>query len=79
MHIFKNNPATTQDSLLRLPQVKITSGLSRSSIYQNIKNGDFPTPIKIGKRAVAWRESDIQKWLNSRPLVSLNRPNGEML
>ena len=79
MHNLKNSPDTTLDSLLRLPRVKMTSGLSRSSIYENIKNGTFPTPIKIGKRAVAWRESDIQKWLNSRPLVSLNRPNGEML
>ena len=78
MHNFKNNPTTVLDSLLRLPKVKITSGLSRSSIYENIKNGSFPAPIKIGKRAVAWRESDIQKWLNSRPLLRLNRPNGEM-
>ncbi len=63
--------------LLKLDTVKSFTGLSKSSIYSFIKNGSFPNPIRIGKRAVAWRESDIQRWLNSRPFVSLNSPNGE--
>lgn len=40
---------------------KIT-GLSRSLIYEMINRGEFPRPIRIGKRAVAWRESDIAEW-----------------
>jgi prophage regulatory protein len=52
---------------LRRPQVEATTGLSRSSIYDMMKKGEFPRPIRIGKRAVAWSESDITDWLANRP------------
>jgi predicted DNA-binding transcriptional regulator AlpA len=29
--------------------------------------GEFPDPVQIGARAVAFRESDIAEWINSRP------------
>jgi prophage regulatory protein len=47
----------------RLYQVKEITGLSRSTIYLRIKNGEFPKPISLGGRAVGWLERDIQAWL----------------
>lgn len=58
-------PAT--DPTLRLPRVKTETGLSKSTIYQLIKDGLFPKPVKIGHRAVGWRESDIVNWQKTRP------------
>lgn len=52
--------------ILRLPEVKETTGLSRSSIYLRIANNEFPSPISLGGRAVGWLESDIQSWLTER-------------
>ena len=49
--------------LLRLPQVKQTTGLSKSSIYARIAEGTFPKQIPLGPRLVVWVESDIQKWI----------------
>lgn len=51
--------------LLRRPQVEEMTGLSRSSIYAKIAEGTFPRPVQIGARAVAWRSSDIQAWMDS--------------
>ena len=48
---------------LRLPQVKATTGLSKSSIYARIAEGTFPKQIPLGPRLVVWVESDIQKWI----------------
>jgi prophage regulatory protein len=31
-----------------------------------MKRGDFPQPVKLGARIVAWRESDVSAWLESR-------------
>ncbi|WBU53986.1 AlpA family transcriptional regulator [Paracoccus sp. SCSIO 75233] len=28
--------------------------------------GDFPVPIRLGKRAVGWKRSDVGAWLESR-------------
>lgn len=55
-----------QQNLLRLPQVKARTGLSRSCIYEAITEGRFPRPVKITARASAWVESEIQKWIDER-------------
>ena len=64
-----------QDRLLRIRQVEEITGLSRSSIYRLMQDGEFPRPVKVGPAAVRWRASDINTWLESRPLatVKLNR------
>jgi prophage regulatory protein len=56
------------EKYLRRPAVEYATGLSRSTIYALMDTGDFPRPIRIGKRAVAWPESAIEKWLASRPI-----------
>jgi prophage regulatory protein len=52
--------------LLRRPEVEARTGLSRSTIYDWMKRGQFPQPVKLGARLVAWRKSDIADWLESR-------------
>lgn len=54
------------DSLLRLDQVRARTGLSRSSVYAKVASGDFPRPVAIGSRAVAWVESEIAGWIQAR-------------
>ena len=49
-----------QHKLLRLPQVKAATGLSKSSIYARIAEGTFPKQIPLGPRLVVWVEADIQ-------------------
>lgn len=53
-------------SILRLPDVKSRTGLSRSSIYLAAASGTFPRPIKLGARAVGWLETDVDRWLKAR-------------
>lgn len=55
------------DRLLRLEDVEARCGISRSTIYRLMREGDFPEPIKVGQRAVRWLESEITEWLDSRP------------
>ena len=54
------------DKLLRLPKVEDITGLKRSTIYQMAQAGLFPKPVKLTKRSSAWRESEIQEWIDSR-------------
>jgi prophage regulatory protein len=55
-----------QQSILRLPDVKARTGLSRSSIYNAIKQGSFPNHVSLGARAVGWLSTDIEQWIASR-------------
>ena len=52
--------------ILRLGHVKLRTGLSRSTIYERIKAGEFPAQVSLGPRAVGWLESDIEAWIASR-------------
>lgn len=54
------------ERLLRRPVVEARTGLSRSTLYDWMKRGDFPQPVKLGARIVAWRESDVTAWLETR-------------
>lgn len=53
--------------ILRLAQVKVRTGLSRTSIYEAIKRGTFPRPVALGARAVGWHDSKVDDWIASRP------------
>ena len=55
------------DQLLRLTEVIDLVKKSRATIYMDMKRGDFPQSISIGRRAVAWKRSDLDEWLDSRP------------
>ena len=50
--------------ILRLRSIIELTGLSRSTIYLQISQGNFPRQVSLGARAVGWRESDIQAWLD---------------
>lgn len=52
--------------LLRLPQVCERVNLSRTPVLNAIDRGEFPQPIKIAPRAVAWIESEINDWIQQR-------------
>ena len=52
--------------ILRLPEVKQTTGLSRSTIYLRVAEGTFPKPVCLGGRAVGWLEAEIEEWLTRR-------------
>ena len=51
------------DGLLSMREVLALLRVSRSTLTRWIREGAFPRPVKLGKRAVRWRRSDIEGWL----------------
>ena len=45
--------------ILRLPAVKESTGLSRSTLYLRIANGVFMHPVSLGGRAVGWPADEV--------------------
>jgi prophage regulatory protein len=52
--------------LIRLAELLARTGLSRSTLYRLEADGQFPRRVKLGKRSVAWRESQLLEWIESR-------------
>lgn len=55
--------------LMRLPEVEDSIGYKKSKIYQMIDKGEFPAPVKLGSRSRAWKEEEVQEWIDERPRV----------
>jgi prophage regulatory protein len=55
-----------RDRLMRLPEVRTVTGLTKSSIYLLMKRGDFPRNVSLGARCVAWPESHVLQWVQQR-------------
>jgi prophage regulatory protein len=49
--------------LLRFPDVRRCTGLSRSTIWRLERRGDFPKHRRISANAVAWAENEVLEWI----------------
>lgn len=52
----------TAERLLDKWAIEDRTSLDITTIYRKMKAGTFPEPVRVGKRRVAWRESDVVKW-----------------
>jgi prophage regulatory protein len=62
------NPAIT---IIRRKQVEARTGLARSTIYDRVKSGTFPSPVSLGARAVGWPAQEIEA-LNAARIAGLS-------
>lgn len=49
---------------IRLNEVKRLTGLARSTIYERVQQGQFPSPIPLGGRNVGWVEAEVAGWID---------------
>lgn len=54
------------DRFLRLRQVEDKIGFGKSWIYRQIQLQQFPPPIRLNSRHVAWLESEVDAWIHQR-------------
>lgn len=58
------------DRLLRRPEVLHLTGLSGpSALRRAIAEADFPRPVRLTARSIAWRLSAVVEWIGTRPEV----------
>jgi len=55
---------------LRIRVVMRLTGLSRSTIYRMLAQHSFPQPVRLSRRLIAWRRSDLDQWSEGRPNVT---------
>ncbi len=58
--------------LLRLSDVTKLTGLSRATVYRLVEKDRFPRPRRIGDRAVAWVNSEVEEWADGLPIANQN-------
>ncbi len=52
--------------MLRIREVCQRTSLSKSQLYRLVDELAFPAPIRLGRRACAWVEAEVEQWLRDR-------------
>lgn len=52
--------------LVKVVEAAAMLGVSRSSLYNMLRDGDFCRPVRIGPRTVRFLRSDVLAWVNTR-------------
>lgn len=53
------------ERLLPMRAVRDQVALHPATVYAMVKAGEFPRPIKMGRRSL-WVESEVQAWITER-------------
>lgn len=68
---LKDQAAEAQAAVfIRMGTVMRITGLGRSTIYRLMAEDKFPSPVRLAKRAIAWRRIDLDRWSEGRPTVT---------
>lgn len=52
--------------LIRLKEVQQRVALKQTAIYDRMRRGDFPKPIKLSEKCAAWVESEVEEWIRQQ-------------
>ena len=53
------------DKLLRQEEVALAVGCSRGHVWRMVSQRRFPPPYRTGKRAVRWKASEVEVWIDN--------------
>ena len=72
MRSYDSLPDTIR--LIRLKEVLRICGMSRTALYNNINRRQFPEPIRISARSVAWLQSEVLEWVELKVKLRTVKP-----
>lgn len=66
----KSRTYTAKDGTTRIikacPPIQGLLPFGRSTIYELVRKGDMPPPVRLSERVSAWRSTDLIDWLESK-------------
>lgn len=78
LDIIREARSTKDDSYARMNQTMARSGRARSTIDKDMSAGTFPTQVKIGEKAVGWKNSELSAWMSAREFATRSKDKVDM-
>lgn len=60
---------TLPEALLKIDTVEAMTGLSTASIYRRLARGNFPQPVRLGRRCSRWPAATVRAWIQAQLVV----------
>ena len=68
----KERTYTAKDGTTRIikarPERQGLLPMGETTIWDKVRSGEFPAPVKLSVRITAWRIEDIEAWMTSKGL-----------
>ncbi len=64
----------TETRVMRWPEVREKTGLTRTTVWRMEREGRFPGRIKISTNAMGWRSDEVIAWIEGRERGGGYRP-----
>jgi prophage regulatory protein len=80
MHRTATRPTAPGRRLIRLPEVRSRTGLSKTTIWRHTRRGEFPKPVTLTRGTIGWVEEEVDDWIDARieaRFGALNAPDVE--
>ena len=61
------NMHDSKSPFMKAAEVLEILGVAKSTLWRWYNAGNFPRPVRLGDRAVAWRRADVEEWIANRP------------
>lgn len=55
-----------ETGFIRLPTLLSVFPISKSALYDGIRKGKYPAPVKLSERTAAWRVEDIRALIEKK-------------
>ena len=65
------------DALLTESVVRKYVPYGRTQLWEMVRSGDFPPPRRVGPNRRAWLASEIQEWIETRPISLAKKAEAE--
>ena len=62
----RRSSVSSSTRLVRLREVLLITGLSRTTCYGLVAAGDFLRPVRLTQRCRAWVRSEVEEWVQAR-------------
>lgn len=59
-------PSVQDDRLIDIEEVSNIVGMKRSAIYNRVRSGEMPSPIRLSGRCTRWKLSQVHAWIESK-------------
>ena len=73
---------TRNNTVIKIAEVSYQTGLSRATIYREIKAGNFPKQLQLSPQRVGWVQCEIDAWKSAcrrGSIVKTEQPRGKAL
>lgn len=69
-HSSETAPVESQESksspLMDAKAVSDYVGFSKATLYNMVRDGEFPKPVRVSSRLSRWLQSEVDTWIQSR-------------